>query len=174
MTEVLTEKRLEIANAVQVKLQSLLSLYDTGLRVVTVKLQKTLPPSEAVERAFNEVNESQQEKARKVNQARQAYNEAVPRARGEAERSITQAQGYRINRINTAKGDVARFNALLTEYRKSPDVTRRRLYLETMRTILPTVGQIYVFDADQPSSLLPFLDLKRGDRSSMPPLTKEK
>ncbi len=174
VTEVLTEKRLEIANAVQVKLQSLLSLYDTGLRVVTVKLQKTNPPTEAVERAFNEVNESQQEKERKVNQAHQAYNEAVPRARGEAERSITQAQGYRINRINTAKGDVARFNALLAEYRKSPDVTRRRLYLETMRTILPTVGQVYVFDADQPSSLLPFLDLKRGDRSSMPPLTKEK
>ncbi len=162
VTEVLTERRLEVANDVQQKLQTLLDLYDTGLRVETVKMQNVTPPSDEVKRAFNEVNEAQQEKERKINEARQEYNQKVPLARGEAERTIAQAEGAKINRINSAKGDVARFTALLAEYNKAPDVTRRRLYLETMREILPSVGQMYIFDTEQSSSLLPFLDLKRG------------
>lgn len=170
VTEVLTERRLEIANEAQRRLQELLDLYNTGLRVITVKMQNVTPPSDAVKRAFNEVNEAQQEKERKINEARQAYNQAVPHARGEGERTVSQAEGTRINRVNTAKGDVARFNALLAEYRKAPDVTRRRLYLETMRTILSAVGQTYVFDADQPASLLPFLDLKQDNGL---PMTKQ-
>lgn len=174
VSEVLTERRLEIGNEVQEKVQTLLDLYDTGLRVVTVKMQNVTPPSDAVKNAFNEVNEAQQEKSRKINEARQAYNQAVPRARGEAERTIAKAEGYAVNRTNTSKGDVARFTALLAEYRKAPDVTRRRLYLETMRTILPAVGQMYVFDADQTSSFLPFLDLKRGDGLPMAPQAEEK
>ncbi len=174
VTEVLTEKRLEIANDAQKKLQTLLDLYNTGLRVVTVKMQKTLPPSEDVERAFNEVNEAQQEKKRKVNEAEQARNQVVPRARGEAERTIAKAEGYKINRINTSKGDVVRFKALLAEYQKAPDVTRRRLYLETMQTVLPAVGQMYIFDADQPASLLPFLDLQRGNGVPAVPTPQEK
>jgi modulator of FtsH protease HflK len=163
VTEVLTERRLDIANEAQKRLQELLDLYDTGLRVVTVKMQNVTPPSDAVKRAFNEVNEAQQEMERKINKAKQAYNQAVPRAHGEGERTVSQAEGERIKRVNSAQGDVARFSALLTEYRKAPDVTRRRLYLETMRVILPAVGQTYVFDADQPASLLPFLDLKQGN-----------
>jgi modulator of FtsH protease HflK len=174
VTEVLTESRLEVANEAQQKVQDLLDLYNTGLRVVTVAMQNVTPPSDAVKRAFNEVNEAQQERERKINEALQAYNQAVPRARGEGERTITQAEGTKINRINRAKGDVARFTALLEEYRKAPEVTRRRLYLETMRTILPAVGQMYVFDADQSSSLLPFLDLKRGNGLPITPQPKEK
>jgi membrane protease subunit HflK len=174
VTEVLTERRLEVANEAHEMLQSMLDLYNTGLRVSTVRMQNVTPPSDAVRRAFNEVNEAQQEMERKINEARQAYNQAVPHARGEADRTIAQAEGYRINRINTAKGDVARFNALLIEYQKAPDVTRRRLYLETMRAILPAVGQMYVFDAEQSASLLPFLDLKRGDGLPMAPKTEEK
>lgn len=174
VTEVLTERRLEIANEAQAKLQGLLDLYNTGLRVVTVKMQNVTPPSDAVKRAFNEVNEAQQERERKINEALQAYNQAVPRARGEGERTVTRAEGTRINRVNTAKGDVARFRALLTEYNKAPDVMRRRLYLETMRTILPAVGQTYVFDADQASSFLPFLDLKQGNGLPITPQAEEK
>jgi modulator of FtsH protease HflK len=174
VTEVLTERRLDIANEAQKRLQKLLDLYNTGLRVVTVKMQNVTPPSDAVKRAFNEVNEAQQEKERKINEARQAYNQAVPRAHGEGERTVSQAEGERINRVNTAKGDVARFSALLTEYRKAPDVTRRRLYLETMREILPAVGQTYVFDADQPASLLPFLDLKQGSGLPITPPAEAK
>ncbi len=175
VTEVLTERRLEIANDAQEKLQLLLDLYNTGIKVATVKMQNVTPPSDTVKQAFNEVNEAQQERQRKINEARQRYNEKVPLARGEAEGMIAQAEGTRIKRVNNAEGDVARFTALLTEYRKAPDVTRRRFYLETMRTILPEVGQMYVFDADQPASLLPFLDLKRGgDGLPLTPPAKEK
>jgi len=167
VTEVLTEQRLAIANEAQDKLQALLNHYNTGLHVTTVKMQNVTPPSDAVKRAFNEVNEAQQEKERKINEALQEYNQKVPLARGEAERTVEKAEGAKINRVNSAQGDVARFNALLTEYSKAPDVTRRRLYLETMRTVLPSVGQMYIFDAEQSSSLLPFLDLKR-DGSGLP------
>jgi membrane protease subunit HflK len=174
VTEVLTERRAEIANQVQIKMQELLNLYRTGLRVDTVQMQNVTPPSDEVKRAFNEVNEAQQEQARKINEAVQAYNQEVPRERGEVERTVAKAEGYAINRTNTAKGDVARFNALLTEYRKAPEVTRRRLYLETMREILPTAKQVYVFDAEQSSSVLPVLDLLRGDMAPGAPAGKEK
>jgi membrane protease subunit HflK len=174
VTEVLTERRMEIANLAQTKMQNLLDLYETGLRVETVKMQNVTPPSDAVKRAFNEVNEAQQEMSRKINEALQERNQEVPRARGEAERTVAKAEGYAINRTNSAKGDVARFNSLLTEYRKAPDVTRRRLYLETMREVLPAVKQVFVFDADQPSSLLPFLDLQQGNHFPVVPAAKEK
>ena len=174
VTEVLTERRAEIAQQVQVKMQELLNLYDTGLRVETVQMQNVTPPSDEVKRAFNEVNEAQQEQSRKVNEALQAFNQEVPRERGEVDRTIAKAEGYAINRTNTAKGDVARFNSLLTEYRKAPEVTRRRLYLETMREILPTAKQVYVFDAEQPSSVLPLLDLQRGEIAPVAPAGKEK
>ena len=172
VTEVL--RRAEIVYQVQTKMQELLDLYETGVLVKTVKLQSVAPPSDEVKRAFNEVNEAQQERERKENEARQVYNQEIPRERGEVERTIAKAEGYAINRTNTAKGDVARFNSLLTEYRKAPEVTRRRLYLETMREIIPTVKQVYVFDAEQPSSVLPFLDLQRGDMAPVAPAGKEK
>ena len=174
VTEVLTERRAEMAHQVQTKMQELLNLYETGLRVETVQMQSVTPPSDEVKRAFNEVNEAQQEQSRKVNEGLQAYNQEIPRERGEVERTISKAEGYAINRTNTAKGDVARFNALLAEYRKAPEVTRRRLYLETMREIIPTVKQVYVFDAEQPSSVLPFLDLQRGEMAPGAPAGKEK
>ena len=174
VTEVLTERRAEIAHQVQVKMQELFNLYETGLRVETVQMQSVTPPSDEVKRAFNEVNEAQQEQSRKTNEAVQAFNQEVPRERGEAERTLAKAEGYAINRTNTAKGDTARFTSLLTEYRKAPEVTRRRLYLETMREIIPTVKQVYVFDAEQSSSVLPFLDLQRGDTAPVAPAGKEK
>jgi membrane protease subunit HflK len=172
VSEALTERRIEIASQVQGKMQELFDLYQTGLRVETVKMQDVTPPSDNVKRAFNEVNEAQQERARKINEALQAYNQEVPRERGEADRTIAKAEGYAVNRTNTAKGDAARFKALLVEYHKAPDVTRRRLYLETMRDVLPAVKQVFVLDAHQPSPLLPFLDLQRGD--SLPAASAEK
>jgi len=174
VTEVLTERRVEIAHQVQLKMQELLDLYQTGLRVETVQMQSVTPPSDEVKRAFNEVNEAQQEQSRKVNEGLQAYNQEIPRERGEVERTIAKAEGYAINRTNTAKGDVARFSALLAEYRKAPEVTRRRLYLETMREILPTLKQVYVFDAEQSAAVLPFLDLQRSDMVPVAPAGKEK
>lgn len=166
VTEVLTERRIEIADEVARRMQELLDLYNTGLRVETVKMQNVTPPSDEVKRAFNEVNEAQQELSRKINEALQAYNHDVPRAGGEAEQTFEKAEGYAVDRVNRAKGDAARFHALLAEYSKAPEVTRRRLYLETMQSILPAVKHVFVFDAKQSSSLLPFLDLQRGDGAS--------
>lgn len=174
VTEVLTERRAEIAHQVQVKMQELLNLYQTGLRVETVQMQNVTPPSDEVKRAFNEVNEAQQEQARKTNEAVQAYNKEVPRERGEAERTLAKAEGYALNRVNTAKGDAARFTALLSEYQKAPEVTRRRLYLETMREILPAAKQVYIFDEAQQAAPFPFLDLQRGEPTPAAPSGKER
>ena len=93
-----------------------------------------------------------------INVARGEYNKAVPRAKGTAERTIQAAQGYAIQRVNQAEGDAAKFNALLAEYIKAPDVTRRRLYLETMQEVMPVVKNKIVLD-DKAASVLPLLQL---------------
>src|SRR2546430_7518416 len=143
VTEVLTERRAEMAQQVQIKMQELLNLYETGLRVETVQMQSVTPPSDEVKRAFNEANEAQQEQSRKTNEAWQALNQEEPRQRGEAERHIAKAEGDAIHRTNTAKGDGARFNSLLKENHKAPEVTPRRLYLETLRELLPAAKPVY-------------------------------
>lgn len=174
VSEVLTERRTEIADLARTRMQELLERYNTGLRVDLIQMRNVTPPSEDVKRAFNEVNEAQQERERKINEAQQAYNQEIPRERGEVERTLAKAEGYAINRTNTAKGDVSRFNALLAEYRKAPEVTRRRLYLETMRDMLPGLKQLFIFDADQQLPLFPFLDLQRGANEVAPTERKEK
>ncbi|MDP6685807.1 MAG: FtsH protease activity modulator HflK, partial [Candidatus Omnitrophota bacterium] len=108
VTEVLTTRRVEINQEVQDKLQEVLDSYDSGIQIVTVKLQDVNPPDE-VKSSFNEVNEAKQEKEKVINQAWEAYNKAIPRARGEAEKLIREGEGYSLNRVNMAKGDAARF-----------------------------------------------------------------
>jgi len=106
-------------------------------------------PPDPVKPAFNEVNEAKQEKERMVNEAWESYNKAVPKARGEAEKTIRQAEGYALNRVNRAKGDANKFLAIWKEYNRSKDVTRRRLYLETLNEVLPEIGRKYVVDSEQ-------------------------
>lgn len=144
------------------ELQATLNEYKSGVSIVAVKLQDVNPP-EKVKPAFNEVNEADQDMKRLVNEAEQTYNKIVPKARGTAKRVLEEAHGYAIERTNLAKGEAARFLAVLTEYQKAEDVTRKRMYLETMEQILPTVKEVYLLDKDQ-RSLLPFLDLT-GSRS---------
>jgi len=122
-----------------------------------VRLQNVVPP-EAVKGAFNEVNEAQQERERLINQAQETYNKEIPRAKGEAERTINKARGYALERVNMAKGDVARFLDVLNEYKKAREVTKRRLYIETLQAILPQANKIYVVDSKQ-KSILPLLQL---------------
>lgn len=155
--EVLTVGRQETANLAQVELQALLDQYETGLRVEQVVLQGVDPP-DPVKPSFNEVNESEQERERMINTAESEYNRVIPRARGEAEQTIAQAEGYALDRVNRAQGEAARFNSLYGEYRQAPEVTRARLYLETMSDILPRVGQKVVVDEDA-RSVLPLLEL---------------
>ena len=150
-------KREEIADQAQVLLQKELDEAETGLNVVTIEMKKTNVP-EPVQPSFNEVNQATQEKERMIYQAREDYNKAIPAARGEAEKTIKAAEGYALDRVNRAKGDAARFLALYQEYAKAKDVTRRRIYLETLKDIFPRLGSKFIVDADQ-KNLLPLLNL---------------
>ncbi|MFH1777966.1 MAG: FtsH protease activity modulator HflK [Candidatus Omnitrophota bacterium] len=162
--EVLTTKREEVDAMVQVELQKILDSYNTGIQIVTVKLLDVNPPDE-VKPAFNEVNEAKQEKERVINQAWEAYNKAIPQAKGEAERAIRQAEGYALDKINRARGEAERFTTVLAEYKKSPEITKKRLYLETMMQVLPRAKQKYITDPKQ-SSILPLLDIGREGGTS--------
>jgi modulator of FtsH protease HflK len=157
VSEVLTEGRSEIAIVVQQELQEMLDHYETGVQVVTVQLQDVNPPG-PVKSSFNEVNEAKQEQERLTNEAWEAYNRAIPEAQGSAKRAIAEANGYATDRVNRALGDAQRFSAVYTEYRLAPEVTRRRIYLETMNTIYPRLNGKVIVDEDI-ESLLPMLDI---------------
>jgi len=150
-------KRQEIADQANVLLQKELDEAETGINVVTIEMKKTNVP-EPVQPSFNEVNQATQEKERMVYQAREEYNKAIPAAKGNAEKTIKSAEGYALDRVNRAKGDAARFLSLYAEYSKARDVTRRRLYLETLKDVFPKLGQKYIIDEDQ-KNVLPLLNL---------------
>ncbi len=157
VNEVLTVGRNELSVAAQLKLQELCDQYLTGIRVDQVIMQDITPP-DPVKPSFNEVNQAQQEKEKLINEARADYNLAVPRARGEAEQTIRRAEGYAIDRINRARGEAERFKSVFTEYRRAPDVTRRRIYLETLGEVLPKVGRKLFVDKET-GNLVPLLQL---------------
>lgn len=159
VTEVLTVSRIEIETEVEERLQQLLQQYQTGLVVTTVALQDVNPP-ESVKPAFDGVNEAKQEKERMINEARRDYNESVPKAKGIALQSISEAEGYALTRVNEARGDADRFNAIREEYQRAKEVTRRRLYLETMNELLPGVKEIYIIDG-QLNTPIPILQLSQ-------------
>ena len=156
INEVIT-KRQEIADEAREVLQRELDKAETGVLVVNVELKRTNVPV-PVQASFNEVNQAIQEKERTIYQAKEDYNKAIPQARGEAERTIKGAEGYALDRVNSAKGDASRFEAMYTEYAKAQDVTKRRLYLESIKKLWPKLGQKYIVDADQ-NNLLPLLNL---------------
>jgi membrane protease subunit HflK len=165
--EVITIGRQEIEAEAVVKLQEVTRTYGMGLKIDQVQLKNVNPPQK-VQASFNEVNQAQQEKESAINMASGEYNKVVPRAKGEADQKISAAEGYATKRVNEAEGDVAAFQALLAEYLKAPDVTRRRIYLETMTDILPQLGKLVILDEDT-KGLLPFYNL--GD--SPPTIRKE-
>ena len=157
VTEVLTIGRQEIASEVEVRLQKLCDQYELGLKIEQVVLQDVNPPDE-VKPSFNEVNQAQQEREKLINEARTAFNQIIPKARGEAHQTIEEAEGYATDRVNRAEGDAKRFRALVLAYRKAPEVTRRRIYLESMQRILPEVRRTIVID-DEFKGLVPLLNL---------------
>jgi membrane protease subunit HflK len=160
VTQVLTTERAALAGAIEENLQGILNQYDIGVRIVTVKFQDVNPPG-PVKGAFNEVNEAEQQKESLIFQAREQFNREVPRARGEAKSALQEAEGYAVERINKARGETNRFLALLTEYRKAPEVTRRRIHLETLEEVLPRLEETYIMDA-QSTGALPLLPLRKS------------
>ena len=156
--EVLTTGREQVEQLAREKLIALSEQYDTGLSIELVNLKTVnVPPS--VQPALREVEEAKQERERMINEAWTEYNKVIPRAKGEAEKQVSEAEGYKLKRVNESQGDAAAFDAVLVEYLKAPEVTRRRLYLETMTQVLPGLSSTWIVD-DSVTQLLPMVQGK--------------
>jgi len=156
-SDVLTVGRVGVAAKARDEMQTILDAYDIGVRVGTVELQDVTPP-DPVKPAFNKVNESRQERESLINEAERMRNQVIPRAEGEASQTVAEAEAYRAERVNAAKGEASRFTAILKEYSLAKDVTRRRLYLEMIDKVMPSIGRLYVVEPSQ-TPPLPLLDL---------------
>ncbi len=155
--ELITIGRQEIEVEALNRMRELSKRYRLGIRVDQVQLKNVNPPSQ-VQASFNEVNRAQQDRENAINVANGEYNKVVPRAKGEADQTIRAAEGYRFKRVNEAEGDVAAFSAVLKQYVIAPEITRTRLYLETMGEVLPQTGQKVIVD-ESLRQLLPVLPL---------------
>jgi|TARA_B100001540_G_C15810021_1_gene644028 membrane protease subunit HflK len=156
--EVLQSERESVALETRRYMQELLDSYNCGVSIQLVQLQGVVPP-EPVADSFNEVNRAKQEQETLINEAKQAYNQKIFLIEGEAEKIITEANGYAIERTNQAKGDVALFESILLEYNKAPQITKDRLYLETMEEVLSNNKNKIIVDKDI-ENLVPFLNQK--------------
>lgn len=167
--QTMTTERDAIAIETQQELQKLLDRYNSGIKVINVRLQDVKPPR-PVAKAFDDVNSSLQDKERKTNDANKYKNDILPRARGDAQRILNEAEAYRQTRILQAQGDVARFLAVLERYQLGKDVTETRLYIETMEEIFPRLSKVVLTQGT--SGVLSVLSLqellrtkeKEGDR----------
>ncbi len=144
--EVLTTEKVAIQEVVRRRAQALLDAYGLGVAVSTVSIESVSAPPEAAD-AFRDVASARADSARIVNEAQGYANDIIPRARGEAHQMLQAAAGYRERSINRASGDAARFESLAVEYSKNPEITRSRLYLETMEEILPRLEKTIIDDA---------------------------
>ncbi len=158
VNEVLTVGRQEIAAEVEQKLQALCDQYENGIKVEQIVLQDVNPP-DAVKPSFNEVNQAQQEREKMINQARADYNQIIPRAKGQAQQAVEQAEGFATDRVNRARGDAELFIQVHAAYQRAPEVTRRRMYLETMSAVYPNVKKKIILD-EKLKGLIPLLPLQ--------------
>jgi membrane protease subunit HflK len=158
VNEVLTVGRAEVSIRVQELIQALVMEYEMGITIEQVVLQDINPPN-PVKPSFNAVKEAQQQRETLINQARADYNRVIPRARGEAQETIQRAEGYASERVNTSEGEVSRFNDLYTEYVKAPQVTKQRIFLETMEDIIPKMGKKIIMD-ENGNNVLPLLQMQ--------------
>jgi membrane protease subunit HflK len=152
MDQVLTEGREVMGNEVQKRLQSFLDSYGTGIQVTQVNIQRAAAPAE-VKDAFDDVTRAREDEQREKNQAEAYANSVVPEARGQAQRAIEDASGYRDEVVARAEGEAQRFSKLVAEYRKAPEVTRERLYIDTMQEVLSNTSKVLV-DGNKGQNLL--------------------
>jgi membrane protease subunit HflK len=160
INEVLTIGRGEIQNLAMEKLSALCKEYTLGIVVSQVILQDVSPP-EPVKPAFNEVNQAEQEKETTIQNALAEYNREIPKAEGTALKTVEAAEGYAVKRVNEAIGSVSRFTQVFEEYQKAPNITRQRIYLETMAEIYQAVDRKIIIDEDV-NGVLPLLNLNQG------------
>jgi len=173
VTEVLTVGRQAIETRAEELLRGLTKQYEMGITIEQVVLQDVNPP-DPVKPSWDEVNQAQQQRDRLINEARGEYNKVIPRAKGEALQAVLEAQGYSLTRVNRAQGESARFRSVQEAYHRAPDVTRRRLYLETMERVIPRMGSKLFVDANA-RGIVPLLSLDglkaaaRGQAAEPPP-----
>jgi membrane protease subunit HflK len=157
--EVITIGRQDIERESLEKLKVLVEKYKLGVSIDQIQLKDVKPPRE-VDDSFNEVNRAEQEKSTAVNVANGEYNQKVPKAAGVAQQDISRAEGYATKRVNEAEGDAARFEALLKAYQQAPEVTRRRMYLETMQKVMPQLERKIIMD-EEGTQVLPLMQLNQ-------------
>ena len=156
--EALTSGKFMIQEETKELLQSILDKYETGIQIVAVQLQDVSPPKEVIA-AFKDVASAKEDKNRMINQAQGYRNDVIPKARGEAQAQLRESEGFKVARISRAEGDVSKFNSMLKEYRKSKDVTRTRLYLETVEEVLGKADKIVIPDSED-GNILNLLNLQ--------------
>ncbi|MGE4412224.1 MAG: FtsH protease activity modulator HflK [Candidatus Caldatribacteriota bacterium] len=154
--DALTEGKYEIQEETKLLIQELLDLYQSGILVTAVQLQDVNPPEE-VSAAFKDVASAKEDKSKFINEAEGYRNDVIPKARGEAAKIVKEAEGYKIERIRRAEGDVAKFNQILAEYQNGKEVTRNRLYIETMESVLPHMKK-YILE-EKENNILKILPL---------------
>lgn len=166
---ILTEGRGAVADTIQQGVQSLMDEYKTGLIVTSVNMQPAKPP-EQVKDAFDDAIKAREDKERLENKAEAYANEILPQARGEAARAVAEAKAYRDRVIASAEGETSRFNAIRAEFEKAPEVTRERLYLETIESVL-TGSNMVLIDVPQGNSLmyLPLDQIMRKQPATISP-----
>lgn len=158
--DVLVGAKFEVEADIKLLLQQILDGYDSGVRIEETKLQTVQPPSQ-VASAFSDVVSAREDKDRLIKEAEGYKADIIPKARGEAESILRASEGYKEERIKRAQGDADRFLAVLAEYRKAKDVTRKRLYIETMEKVLPNIRK-FIIDAEAGGNLLQLLPLNEG------------
>lgn len=169
VNEVLTVGRAEVAAEGEQLIQEICNEYEAGIIIEQIVLQDINPP-DPVKPSFNAVNEAQQQRETLINEAKSEYNKVIPRANGQAQQTVQRAEGYALDRINRARGDSARFNDLYVEYLKAPEVTKQRIYLETLEDILPKIGNKIVTDSEG-NNVLPLLQMQMEGAKMMRPDT---
>jgi membrane protease subunit HflK len=158
-TEAIQSERENINLMAKVEMQKILDAYETGISVQLVQLQGLVPPG-PVSDSFNEVNRAKQEQQAMINEARKELHKVIYQAEGKAKRIVKEAEGYAIERTNEAKGDVEMFNNVSNEYKKNPEITKDRLYIETMTKVLSKVPSKIIIDAIL-ENFLPLLNLQQ-------------
>ncbi len=158
--DVIGSERANIEQKGQDLMNEYFKLYKLGVRVTTVKLQNIVPPIGSVQDAFEDVNKAIQDRSRLINEGKESYNRAIPRASGEAQKTIQEAEGYATEKVNKAKGDIARFLAVFNEYKKSPKVTRMRLYYEMFEEVFKEPGETDIIDKKL-GNFIPFKSLNK-------------
>ncbi len=169
MDSVLFESKQEIAEDVKHLMQDMLDRYQTGIEVMSVAIQNAQPP-QPVQAAFNDAVKAGQDRERQINEGQAYANDVIPKARGMAARLSQEAEGYKARVVETAKGDAVRFKQVLAQYQKAPEVTRDRMYIDTMQQILENTTKVYVDTKDGNNLLyLPFDKLMEQTRATVTP-----